>query len=335
MDGECRFSGCCIRKSIMSVLERTPGLSIVVPVYRNAASLRELAARVHATLAPLPQGYELLLVDDGSPDDSWTVINELSRGNPSIRGIRLSRNFGQHPAIAAGFERARGDIVVLMDADLEDRPENIPDLISLIKDDVDIAFSIKRGERPSLVSRLTSHVFHAAFSLMTGNKVPPSIGTFRAFTRKVLLAMQQYPEYNVLYGPLMFYIGFNPAFLETVRDARHHGTSSYSFRKRLSLAIRSLASYTDLPIKAFFTGGAVVFGAAVLYGAAVLLQYFLVESAAPSGLTLLVLIMMFFMSVMMIGLGVIGSYLFRVYQEVLRRPRYLVTQELNPPAERA
>jgi dolichol-phosphate mannosyltransferase len=309
------------------------GVSIVVPVYRNSDSIRALAERTDAVMSTWSEGYELILVDDGSPDDSWEIISSLAQQNSRIVGVRLSRNFGQHPAIAAGFERARGQIIVLMDADLEDRPENIPQLISEINDKIDVVYTIKQGERTQLLSRLSSRVFHAVFSRITNKQVPTDIGTFRAFKRKVLMAMLAYREYDVLFGPLMFYVGFSSTFVETIRDLRPSRTSSYTFLKRLSLAVRSLASYSDFPNKVFFSFGALVFILVVTYAIVVLARYILLGShAAPSGLTLIVLILMFYISVTLIGFGVIGSYVFRVYQEVLRRPRYLVTEELNVEA---
>jgi dolichol-phosphate mannosyltransferase len=277
-----------------------------------------------------PSGYELILVDDGSPDDSWKIISSLARDNRRVVGVKLSRNFGQHPAIAAGFARARGAIIVLMDADLEDRPENIQQLVSLIDEEIDVVYTLKRGERGGFLSALTSRIFHSVFSRITGSEVPDEIGTFRAFKRKVLKAILSYPEHDVLFGPLMFYIGFSSTFVEVERDPRPYGTSSYTFIRRLSLALRSLASYSDFPIKVFFSFGGAALALAAAYAAAVLFQYAVLgPHGAPSGLTLIVLILMVMMSVMLIGFGVLGAYIFRAYQEILRRPRYLVAQELN------
>jgi dolichol-phosphate mannosyltransferase len=306
----------------------SPSVSVIVPVYRNASSLPELARRVAAALDPGFAGFELILIDDGSPDDSWSVIQDLAKGDPRVKGVRLSRNFGQHPAIAAGFDRASGDLIVLMDADLEDRPESLPGLIARLTPGVDIVYTIKAGANPG--SRLTSALFHGVFSRITrASKVPRNIGTLRVFNRKVLGAIRAHTEYDVLFGPLMFFIGFSSTFVEVERDVRHHGRSSYTFMKRLRLALRSLVSYTDLPNRVFLGFGTLVAGAAVLYGVAVGLQALLFGARLPPGLTLLVMLNVLFIGITMISLGIIGSYIFRVYQEVLRRPRYLVTQEVN------
>ena len=311
---------------------QAPSVSIVVPVYRNEASLRELAARIAAALAPAWPNYELLLIDDGSPDNAWSVIRQLAVEDDRVKGIRLSRNFGQHPAIAAGFDQARGARIVLMVADLQDRPEEMPRLLEAMHGDIDIVYTIKDGQEGSKSERITSRTFHAVFSRVTRSSVPLGIGTYRAFSAKVLESLKAYPEYNVLFGPLMFYVGFNTTFVHVARDARKHGPSSYSFLARLFLAARSLASYTDLPNRVFFALGLGVLGLTLLYAAAIVAQYALFGARLPSGLSFLALLVLLSLAVTLIALGIIGGYVFRVYQEVLRRPRYLITQTLNLPA---
>jgi polyisoprenyl-phosphate glycosyltransferase len=304
-------------------------VSIVIPAYRNARSLKELAKRMNDTMGTASLSYELILIDDGSPDDTWQVIVNLANADPRVKGIRLSRNFGQHPAIAAGFDRAAGREIVLMDADLEDRPEHIPVLIARLREGVDVVYTIKNSESQTTTKDLSSRIFHGVFSRITGRDVPMGIGTLRAFTANVLAAIRQYPEYNVLYGPLFFYVGFSSAFVTVERDERRHGTSSYSTWKRLSLAARSLAAYTDLPNRIFMFFGAGTLAATILYSAIVVLQSLIFGVQLPSGLTLVVLLIMFFMSIVLMSLGVIGIYVFRVYEEVLRRPRYLVAELRN------
>src|SRR5258708_1840214 len=160
-------------------------VSVVVPVYGNAKSLPELAERVRAALEPDYADFEVLLIDDGSKDKSWQVIEQLASGDSRIKGVRLSRNFGQHPAIAAGFDRASGDAIVLMDADLEDRPENLPKLLGTLSPDADIVYTIKSGEGGSIATRISSALFHLVFSRITEATVPANIGTLRVFNRKV------------------------------------------------------------------------------------------------------------------------------------------------------
>lgn len=305
----------------------SPLVSIVVPVFGNAESLPELWQRIASTLTPVYSRFELILIDDGSPDDSWEVIQQLAATDARVKGIRLSRNFGQHPAIAAGFDRATGDVIVLMDGDLEDRPESLPQIIGRLSPEIDIVYTVKMGAHEE--SRLTSALFHQVFSRIIGATVPRNIGTLRVFNRKVLEAIRAHTEYNVLFGPLMFFIGFPSLFVEVERDIRRHGRSSYTFMKRLRMAVRSLVSYTDIPNRLFLMFGTLIVGGAALYAVVVITQSLFFDVKLPPGLTLIVLLNVFFIGITIMSLGIIGSYVFRVYQEVLGRPRYLVAQQVN------
>jgi polyisoprenyl-phosphate glycosyltransferase len=304
-------------------------VSIVVPVYRDGGSLNELSTRLREALSQSHPNYELILVDDGSPDDSWKTIEALAAADKRVKGIRLSRNFGQHPAIAAGFDSARGDVVVLMDADLEDRPEDITTLLERLGPNVDIVYTIKRGERGGILNQVTSVAFHRVFASIVGTQVPMHMGTLRAFKRKVLTAIQAHREYNVLFGPLMVSIGFPSEFVTVHRDTRDARASTYTFRRRLSLAAKTLASYTNIPHRIFLTTGAIALGTSMLYSLAILVDYLFVGRRLPPGITLVALSVLVSLGLTMLGLGVIGLYVFRVYQEVLGRPRYLISEQLN------
>lgn len=304
-------------------------LSVILPVYRTAAYLRELYGRLKQTLESIPVEFELIFLDDGSPDDAWSTILELGRQDPRVVGLKMSRNFGQHPAIAAGLEQASGELLVLMDTDLQDRPEDIPALLEAMAEDVDIIYTTKSKVAESLLVRATSALYHYVFSRLTQSKVPRNIGTLRLFTRRVRDAMQQYSERHVVYGPLMFAIGFNSKVLEVVRDARKDGSSSYSFSRRLALAFDSLISYTDLPHRLLLTFGGLVEVMTVLYLIALVVRYYYAAASIPSGLTLIASLISLSLGALMMGLGIIGLYLFRVYEEVLRRPRYLLARTVN------
>jgi dolichol-phosphate mannosyltransferase len=306
----------------------------VLPLYQTGVYLHALYQRTCAALEPLTPAFELLMIDDGSRDNAWEIVTELSARDPRVKGLKLSRNFGQHPAICAGFEHARGDAVVLMDADLQDRPEDIPRLLERLTGDVDIVYTVKETPGDSLVTRLTSRLYHYTFSRLTRTPVPENIGTFRAFTRRVLEALLCYPERNVLYGPLMFHLGFRAEVVQVLHDPRTGGRSAYSFRKRLTLALDSLINYTNLPHRLLLSGGATLAIGCFLYSVLIVGKYLLLGGTAPPGLTLLALLGTFSLGSMMASMGIIGTYVFRVYQEVLRRPRYLIARSVNLEAGR-
>jgi len=307
-------------------------ISVVIPVYNNTAVLRELTIRLLTTLGRCALGYEIVYVNDGSRDNSLATLKELAAETSAVKVINLSRNFGQHSAICAGFEHVSGNTIILMDADLQDRPEDIVDLVQkLHTENADIVYTIKQSSDKKLTSRLTSTLYHYVFSRIVKTNVPLNIGTFRAFNRKLLEAVLQFKEVNVLYGPLMFFMGFKSCFLELPYHERPHGKSSYTFSKRLQLAINSLISYTDVPHRLSMMFGMILLFGSLLYGLIVTLQYFLFGTSLPGGSTLILLVLCLTLGSIMMTLGVIGSYVFRVYQEVLRRPRYLVQEKINFP----
>ena len=308
------------------MLPAAPRLSILVPVYNNEATIPELLDRLRKALDGLD--YEAVVVNDGSRDKSLALLKAQAVADPRLKVISFSRNFGQHPAIAAALEHAQGDVLVLMDADLEDRPENIPMLVRTLQErQCDIVYTTKIDG--TVTPRgLSSDAYHQVFSRTIGVTVPRRLGTFRAFTRKVGDALRAFPERDVVYGPLMFYVGFNFAIVPVDRGTRPGG-SSYTLAKRLGLAVNSLITYSDLAPKVFASAGAVMIAAPLLYGGIVLLQYLLAGRTLPQGLTIIVLLLSFLGGTIMLALGVLGVYVFRIFQEVLARPRYVIDETMN------
>lgn len=306
-----------------------PSVSVVIPVYRNEAFLDELARRLVETLVGLGRSFEILFVDDGSTDRSWQVIQELSGRYPEVVGLRLSRNFGQHPAISAGFERACGDVTVLMDADLQDAPEELPRLLEQLDAGVDVVYTTIVGESGSGRLRPTSALFHFSFARAANVAVPPSIGTYRAFNRAFREALMSYPERRALYGPLMLYIGFKTAFVPVRRQERPGGGSSYGFAKRMSLAVDTLVSYTNVPLRLLVMLGSAITLLSAVYLVVLVVDYLVRGSEFANGLTLLLGVTLLFMGTVLASLGVLGTYVFRIFQEVLGRPRYLISERAD------
>jgi polyisoprenyl-phosphate glycosyltransferase len=301
-------------------------VSVVVPVYNNAASLEELVERLTAVLEPRPAPYEIVLVDDGSADESWKIIRRCSEANDRVVGLHLSRNFGQQPATRAGLRRATGDITVLMDADLQDRPEEIPAMLEALVDDVDIVVTTWDPDRTEVRERLSSRVFHRIFSSMVGVQLPRNLGTYRLFTRDFRTAVLDYPESTAVYGPLMAQMGFNASYVEVLRSAPTGRKSSYSFRKRARLAMNTMLTYSDVPYRAVSWSGVALVVASVAYLVLLLGQYAIYGRRIPSGLTLVLTVQLLLSGAVLASLGVLGAYLFRIFREVLDRPRYHVAR---------
>lgn len=313
-----------------------PGsVSVVVPVYRNEQHLEELARRLLETLGGTGRSFELIFVDDGSPDRSWEVIASLAARHPEVVGLRLSRNFGQHPAIAAGFERATGDVTVLMDADLQDEPERLPELLAALEEGVDIVYTVALDDEGTARARLSSALFHYSFSRLTRVDVPRGIGTYRVFNRAFREAVLAHRERGALYGPLMLSLGFEAAFVPVRRPPRPGGGSSYSFAKRLSLATETLVSYTNVPHRVLVVTGFLVSLLSAAYLVVLVLDYLFRGPSLASGVTLLLGMTLLLMGAVLMSLGVVGTYVFRVFQEVLDRPRYLLADRVDArPLER-
>ena len=305
-------------------------ISVILPVYNNSASLPELARRLIASCQEITLDFELIFVNDGSLDDSLRILNLLADVEERVKVISLSRNFGQHPAISAGFEHAKGNAIILMDADLQDRPEDIAILLKELRSsESDIVYTLKTVQEGKISNRVSSVLYHYVFSRLVGSRVPLNIGTFRIFNRKVLQALMQFPEVNILYGPLMFYIGFRSKSISLKYTERPHGKSSYTFAKRLRLASNSLISYTDIPHQLTTMAGALLLLVTLAYAILVAAQYVLVGSPLPSGTTIIIVLICILVGAVLFSLGIIGSYVYRIYQEVLRRPRYLIRTKRN------
>lgn len=307
-------------------------VSILIPVYNNGPYLAQLVERLRVALDRHPNVvvFEVVFADDGSRDHSWQVICELAAADHRIKALQLSRNFGQHAAISAALEHASGQVFVLMDADLQDRPERVPALVDKLEyGQHDIVYTLKIGGNEGWMKRFTSHAFHSFVGRSTKSNAVANIGTFRAFNHKVAAALLQYRERAIVYGPLMHTLGYDVAFLPVEREDRVGSMSSYSFRKRAALAFQSIVSYSTLPQSVLLWTGGAICVVTFAYLAIVVVQRLMGFDYLAEGLTLLTALLLFFIGVVMFSLGILGWYLFLIYREVLFRPRYHVQETCN------
>jgi glycosyltransferase involved in cell wall biosynthesis len=312
-------------------IDNLQSVSIVVPVFNNAATIEELVKRAIEVMGGMPVKWQIVLVDDGSKDRSWEVIVGLVRLDPAVKGVRLSRNFGQHPAIKAGLERASGDCVILMDADLNDVPEEIPAMVRALEAGADLVLTRTEPEIGSPRGVFsTSRVFHSAFARLSGTQSLSGIGTLRGFSRRFVNAMLLYGERRIVYGPLSMQLGFHRTVLDRSFPSEDHSSkSSYTFFSRLSLALDALLGYTALPYTVLLVLGSAISIGSFLYFAAVVVSYLLGLRLPSSGTTLLLLVQLMTGGAILAGLGLLGSYVFRIYGEVLARPIFIVMEETS------
>jgi glycosyltransferase involved in cell wall biosynthesis len=305
-------------------------LSVVIPVFNNSETLNLLYQRLCGAFSNYNLEYEIIFINDGSKDNSFQILTEIAEQNLNVKVLSLSKNYGQHPAICAGFEVVRGEYIVLMDADLQDNPDDIVLLLENIQaKDVDILYTIRTSNCNNQSTRITSKIYHFIFSKIVRAYVPNNIGTFRIFNKKFLKAILKFKEQDILYGPLMFYMGYKTDFIKLSYIESNEKKSGYSFSKRVSLAVNSLISYTDIPIKFFLSLGSGFLILSIIYLLIIVIQYYSEGANLPNGLTLIIILMSMGFGCMMVSIGIIGIYLFRVYQSVLNRPRYLIQQTIN------
>mgnify|MGYP003946219387 CR=1 FL=1 len=300
-------------------------ISVVAPVFNEHSTLPELHRRLTDVLGTLGP-YEIVLVDDGSSDGSWDALLELAARDPHLRLLRLSRNFGHQAALSAGLDAARGEAIVLIDADLQDPPELIPQLVAKWREGFDVVYAI-RGERegePRL--RLASiSLFYRLLYRITSTDIPQNVGDFRLLSRRAADAITAMPERARFLRGMTSWIGFRQTGVQYTREARFAGESKYPPRKLLRLALDGITSFSTAPIKLVTALGfaLVVFCVGVLAWT-LYVRFF--TSHHPQGWTSVIAVVLLLGGVQLLSLGVIGQYVARIFDETKQRPLYLVDE---------
>ena len=309
----------------MSSAAASPELSLVIPCFNEAEGLDSLSSALEPVLADLSvDGYEVVLVDDGSSDLTFQALQRWHERNPAIRPIRLARNFGKEAAMTCGLHFARGRAVVLLDADLQDPPGLIPTLIERWREgsDMVLAHRTLRNE-DGWFKRLTAAAFYRVMSVLAGNKVPANVGDFRLMDRRVVDALLHLPEKTRFMKGLMNYVGFTVTTIDYVRPGRQSGQSRWSVWKLWNLALEGITSFSTAPLRAWGYLGFAFAGAALLYAAWIVLRTLLFGIDVP-GYASLATMLLFFSGLQMISIGILGEYLARIFVESKNRPLYVV-----------
>lgn len=308
----------------------TIGISVVSPVYGCEACLEDLTDRVEQALRPFGKSFELIFVEDRGPDDSWQRICELASTRPWLKGLRMSRNFGQHYAIAAGIEKSSGDVVVVMDCDLQDVPEEIPKLLSVLEvnPEVSVVFGqrIDRFDTPG--KRLFSWAFFQLLSWLTGARHDHSSANFGAFRRKVITTINSMPE-RVRCFPLMVkWTGFPSTYVPVRHDRRAAGQSGYDFLKTFGLAVDIVLSYSDKPLR-LVVGMGITFGLAAFAMVILSVIWYLNGNIQVAGFTSLIASIWLVGGVTISCLGVVGLYVGKLFSDMKGRPYYIIDETVG------
>jgi glycosyltransferase involved in cell wall biosynthesis len=308
-----------------------PHISVVTPVYGCARSLRELCERLSLSLAPITADYEILLVNDASPDVAWDVIQDLASTDRRIKGINLSRNFGQHYAITAGLDFATGDWIVVMDCDLQHRPEDIPELYQKAQEGYDLVVGMRTLRHDNYLKKLGSRVFYRILSYLTDTPVDNRLSNFGVYSRKVIRSITALREQSRAFGLLALWVGFRRAEIGIEHASRPYGKSTYTLRRLISLAVDSILSHSARPLLLTVKFGLFLSFSSFLYAVWILVRY-LFWATPVVGWSSLIMSIYFVAGLIMGSVGVVGLYLGKIFNEVKGRPLYLIestTFELN------
>jgi dolichol-phosphate mannosyltransferase len=303
-------------------------LSVVIPVLNEETLIQELIDRVTLNCEKITNDYEVIVVDDGSLDGTWLKISEASKQNKKIKGLKFSRNFGHHYALTAGLHETIGEWVVVMDGDLQDRPEVIPDLYLESQKGYDVVFVSRKNRPEKIYYRALQKIFYWFLKILSGLNFDSSQANFSIISRKVVDAFKSFPENARFYGSTIMWLGFKRSKIFADHGKRLSGKPSYTFRKRLRLASDIILSFSERPLK-FAIGVGVILSTISIIVATWIIYAAITWGYSVTGWTSLIFSIFFFSGVILVFLGIIGIYLGRVFQEVKRRPLYVVSERLN------
>lgn len=310
----------------MSDTRSLPHLSIVSPVYQGEHLIARLVEMLEQSLAKLACSYEIVLVDDGSPDGSWSVMRRLAAERPHVRCFRLSRNFGQHPAITAGLDLARGQWVVVMDCDLQDRPEEVPRLYQKAQEGYDVVLARRAQRHDPWLVKLYSRLFYGVLAYLTGTPQDPSVANFGIYSRKVIDAVRKMREPIRFFPAMVQWVGFRQTTLDVVHSERSDGVSGYNCRKRLMLAMDIILAYSNKPLRLMIQLGFLVAASSFLWGVYILVLW-LQGHITVLGYASQILSIWFLGGLIIMLLGMVGLYVGKIFEGVKHRPLYILDEE--------
>lgn len=303
-------------------------LSIVSPIYNAASHLKQFVAEIEKQISAIASEYEIILVDDFSPDNSWAVIQEICSANPNVKGVKLSRNFGQHYAITAGLDYTKGDKVVVMDCDFQDAPSEIPNLYKKSLEGYDIVLARRIERKDNFTKKLFSKLFWKTLGYLTGSHIDHTIANFGIYSRPVIDAVCSLRESIRFFPSMVLWVGFAKATLDVEHQERQTGKSGYNFSKMFKLALDVMLAYSDKPIRIVIKTGFIISFLSLLMGFFYFILNFTNQIAVP-GYTSIMISIWFLGGLIILILGILGLYIGKTFEGVKERPIYIVEKELN------
>ena len=303
-------------------------LTVVSPIYKGEKMLEELVSRIETAVETFTVDYEIILVNDCSPDDSWNKIKEICSRDVKVKGINLSRNFGQHYAITAGLTESTGEWVVVMDCDLQDRPEEIPNLYEKAQEGYDTVFAQRKERKDGVLKRLSSTMFNATFAFLTDQEQDKTVGNFGIYSHQVIDAVLSMGD-SVRWFPIMAkWVGFHIGYLPVMHSERAEGKSSYSIRRLLSVAADNMIAFSNKPLRLMLQFGFYVVALSIIVSLFYLIRY-LSGGIAVDGFTTMVMSMWLRGGIIIMMIGMTGIYIGKTFDKIKGRPLYIVRERLN------
>lgn len=310
--------------------DSVPEVSLVVPVYKEEPNIRPFLARAESVFNRMQVSYEIIFALDPSPDKTEEIIQEEINHNTNIKLLVFSRRFGQPAATMAGILSCTGKTCVVIDVDLQDQPELIEQMHAKLAEGFEVVYAKRRSRKgETLIKRMVAHVGYSLINKLSDVQIPRNTGDFRIMTRRVIEELRRLNESHGFLRGLVAYVGFKQAFIEYDRDERYAGVGNYNrFTGSLKIGLNGLISFSARPLFLMSISGFVLAGFSFLLGAWYVLQKLIGIDLTP-GLSTTVLVVTFFAGVQLLGLGLIGEYVGRIYDEVKRRPLYIVDRRVN------
>jgi glycosyltransferase involved in cell wall biosynthesis len=304
-------------------------LSVVVPLHNEETNLSELLRRIGAVLDSLGPGpHQIVMVDDGSSDRTWEILEAAARRDPRITALELSRNFGHQAALTAGLDHASGDAVVVMDGDLQDVPEVIPQFVDQFRLGYDVVYAQRVGRKEVWWLRLCFFIFYRIMARLSDINLPVDAGDFGLMSRRVVEQLRRMREHHRYLRGLRGWVGFRQIGIPVERSERHSGSSQFRVAHRVKFATDAILAFSTVPIRAAVFLGATSVVLAVLYSLFAIVDKFLLHRTVQ-GWTSLVLLIAFLSGMLLLFLGIIGEYVGRIYEEVKGRPLYLLARRIR------
>ncbi|PAV30908.1 glycosyltransferase [Virgibacillus profundi] len=311
-----------------------PLISVVIPVYGCKTCLQELCSRITATVEKIPAQLEIILVNDASPDNAWEEILLLSSRDRRIKGLDLARNFGQHHAITAGLDHAFGDWVVVMDCDLQDRPEEIITLYEKALEGYEVVFGNRVERQDKWLKRKSSQIFYRVYDYFTGHKSDHTVANFSINSQKVVQGFRQMREQNRFFPLFIQWMGYKTANVPIEHNSRREGKSSYNLKKLITLATDGVISQSNKPLRLSIQFGFLIASISFIYGMYLFARFFFLDEPVE-GWTSVMVSIYFIGGLIFCNFGILGLYIGKIFNETKQRPLYLIRETTEETDERS